>query len=74
MSKCEQNRPGGSRQCESLCGKNLLTNCLTVFDHFVGLALKGLMKVTSSYLSINQPLFWAILHPTKMCSAKFSHC
>ena len=23
---------------------NLLTNCLSVFDHFVGLALKGLMK------------------------------
>ena len=23
---------------------NLLTNCLSAFDHFVGLALKGLMK------------------------------
>ena len=23
---------------------NFLTNCLSVFDHFVGLALKGLMK------------------------------
>ena len=24
---------------------NLPTNCLSVFDHFVGLALKGLMKI-----------------------------
>ena len=23
------------------CVDNLLTNCLSVFDHFVGLALKG---------------------------------
>ena len=25
-------------------GVNLLTNCLSVFDHFLGLALKGLSK------------------------------
>ena len=30
---------------------NLLTNCLTVFDHFVGLALKGLKKSNNFYLS-----------------------
>ena len=28
---------------------NLPTNCLSVFDHFVGLALKGLTKIKVAY-------------------------
>ena len=33
---------------------NLLTNCLSVFDHFVGLALKGLKRcMLTSYLSLD---------------------
>ena len=33
----------------------LLTNCLSVFDHFVGLALKGLnKKVVTKYFTDNE--------------------
>ena len=32
---------------------NLPTNCLSVFDHFMGLALKGLKSVFLSNLSDN---------------------
>ena len=29
------------------------TNCLSVFDHFVGLALRGLRKTCQTYMPIN---------------------
>ena len=31
----------------------LPTNCLSVFDHFLGLALKGLIKLTSIFALIH---------------------
>ena len=33
------------KHTQKIC--NLLTNCLSVFDHFVGLALKGLIGLLS---------------------------
>ena len=37
-----------SNTLKQFVGK-LPTNCLSVFDHFVGLALKGLSKSSTSY-------------------------
>ena len=31
----------------------LPTNCLTVFDHFVGLVLKGIISTVSNLLALN---------------------
>ena len=37
---------------------NLPTNCFSVFDHFVGLALKGLTSSTGDNLSGKKPPLW----------------
>ena len=37
---------------------NLPTNCLSAFDHFVGLALKGLMKLYKRILQIRSYMCW----------------
>ena len=42
------NRTKWSSTLKQFGGKKL-TNCLSVFDHFVGLALKGLIKLTGSF-------------------------
>ena len=37
-----------AKQTQAIVG-NLPTNCLSVFDHFMGLALKGLNENYSNY-------------------------
>ena len=44
--------------------ENMPTNCLSVFDHFVGLALKGLKIMTSSILSFLSNKFISNLYWT----------
>ena len=47
---------------------NLRTNCLSVFDHFVGLALKGLiidlLLFANDISNINETLAYLILNPS----------
>ena len=45
--------------------RQLLTNCLRVFDHFVGLALKGLIKFSSLDEEISE------LHLCNVCVIMF---
>ena len=50
------------------CVANLPTNCLSVFDHFVGLALKGRMSiyVVGVFYTINPfPANGLFLYPLK---------
>ena len=44
---------------------NLPTNCLSVFDHFVGLVLKGLMEVASEHFINSFVTNVAIFYPLK---------
>ena len=49
---------------------NLPTNCLSVFDHFVGLALKGLSILKQQYYFVT---FWLhLLLPPRMIMRKIS--
>ena len=41
---------------------NLATNCLSVFDHFVGLALKGLIQQRISFKEITPEV--CVVHTT----------
>ena len=47
---------------------NLRTNCLSVFDHFVGLALKGLiidlLLFVNDISNTNETLAYLILNPS----------
>ena len=47
---------------------NLRTNCLSVFDHFVGLALKGLiidlLLFANDISNTNETLAYLILNPS----------
>ena len=61
---------------------NLPTNCLSVFDHFVGLARKGLSKACSKKWDINHPIHSTYRVPvekssykdgTKITSSRFSY-
>ena len=50
---------------------NLLANCLSVFDHFVGLALKGLILYNKRGQDVKKGLLqgkWVILSLNKACS------
>ena len=48
----------------------LPTNCLNVFDHFVGLALKGLSKACSKKWDINYPIQSSYRVPVEKSSYK----
>ena len=50
---------------------NLMMNCLSVFDHFVGLTLKGLKRKTKRLNDENYPWILRILQIYFFCSVKF---
>ena len=49
------------KHTQTIC-RLLPTNCLSVFDHFVGLTLKGLISISGSSASVSGCNFFNILH------------